>query len=260
MAHVYNSIFRYDSEEDIENAEPPPPIEKKERARDKSLRKKPIDVRDEDENPDFYPTGYDKGYGNDEGKIRSVVTKRKVKTKEATSAEEDVIPPEELPLIPEVDTLARKEERNADKPTKKIKHKEGKKKRKHKKSPEDIPPGEEPPKSNPPGPVDFDDGKYEAQETRVEKRTSPERKARKSDVVMKSVVVERSAAENSDNTRKDYEDTRRPRSPTPEEHLTSRKRVHSPERDMEYPRNVEDSHRGESTRGGKNGRYASRGK
>lgn len=50
-------VFRYDSEEDIENTEPLPAIEKKERVRDKSLRKKPIDARDEDDNADFYPTG-----------------------------------------------------------------------------------------------------------------------------------------------------------------------------------------------------------
>ncbi len=234
------SNFRYDSEDDIENAEPPPPpTEKKERSRDKSLRKKPIDPRDEDENPDFYPTGYDKTYH--EGKVKSVVSKRTVKTKEGTSAEEEIIPPEEVPLPPEEDTLSRKEERGADKANKKPK-KKSRKERKYKKSPENLPLGEEPPKSNPPGPADFED-KYETHESRVEKsRVSPEpaRKGRKSDMVMKSVVVERQ------------------RSPTPEEHLT-RKRVHSPQRDVEYPRE-DDSHRVDHPRGGKNSRHAESGR
>ena len=140
----------------------------------------------------------------------------------------------------EEDTLSRKEERSADKASKKLK-KEAKKKRKHKKSPENLPPGEEPPKSNPPEPVEFED--YNTQQSRVEKsRVSPEpaRKARKSDMVMKSVVVERT------------------RSPTPEEHLT-RKRVHSPERDVEYPREDE-SRRVEHTRPGKNSRHAESGR
>ncbi|XP_028393826.1 msx2-interacting protein-like isoform X2 [Dendronephthya gigantea] len=225
--------IRYDSEEEIENAEPPPPAEKKERNRDKSLRKKPIDARNEDENPEFYPTGYDKTY--DEGKIKSVVAKRKVKSKDGTSAEEEKVPPEEVPLPPEEDTLIRKEERSADKASKKLK-KEAKKKRKNKKTPENMPPGEEPSKSNPPEPIDFDTNEkkydHDAQESRVDNsRVSPERarRARKSDVVMKSVVVER------------------PRSPTPEEHLTARKRVHSPERDVVYTR-MDDMHRVDYTR------------
>ena len=211
----------------------PPAADKKERSRDKSLRKKPIDARDEEENADFYPTGYDKTY--DDTKVKSVVSKRKVKAKEGTSAEEEVVPPEEVPLPPEEETLSRKEDRNADKASKKLK-KEAKKKRKHKKSPDNVPVNEVGPKSNPPGPVDYEE-KYESHESRADKsRVSPEaaRKARKSDVVMKSVVVER------------------PRSPTPEEHLT-RKRVHSPERDVEYPREDE-SHRVDHTRGGKNSR------
>ena len=199
-----------------------PPAEKKDRSRDKALRKKPIDARDEDDNSGFYPTGYDKTY--DEGKLKSVVTKRKVK-KEGTSAEEEIVPPEDVPLPPEEDNLSRKEERSADKVSKKLK-KEAKKKRKHKKSPENLPPGgDEPPTSNPPGPADFEE-KYETHDSRAEKsRVSPEnaRKVRKSDVVMKSVVVERQ------------------RSPTPEEHL-QRKRIHSPDRDVEYPREG-DSHR-----------------
>jgi hypothetical protein len=143
-------------------------------------------------------------------------------------------------LPPEEDTLSRKDERSVDKASKKLK-KEAKKKRKHKKSPENLPPDEEPLNSNP-GPVDFEE-KYEPHESRAEKsRVSPEpeRKVRKSDVVMKSVVVER------------------PRSPTPEEHLT-RKRAHSPERDVEYPR-VDDSHRVDHTRGGKNSRHAESGR
>ena len=99
-----------------------------------------------------------------------------------------------------------------------------------------MPPAEEPPKSNPPKPIEFDGSEkkydHDAQESRVDNsRVSPEpaRKARKSEVVMKSVVVER------------------PRSPTPEEHLTARKRVHSPERDVVYTR-MDDSHRVDHTR------------
>ena len=233
------SIFRYDSEEDIENAEPLPPVEKKDRNREKALRKKPIDARDEDENPGFYPTGYDKTF--DDGKLKSVVSKRKVK-KEGTSAEEEIVPPEDVPLPPEDDNLPRKEDRSADKASKKLK-KEAKKKRKHKKSPENLPPGEEPPpKSNPPGPADFEE-KYETRESRVEKsRVSPEtaRKARKPDVVVKSVVVERQ------------------RSPTPEEHLT-RKRIHSPDRNVEYPRE-DDSNRVDHPRGGRNTRHTESGR
>ena len=169
-----------------------------------------------------------------------MVSKRKIKPKEGTSAEEEMIPPEEVPLPPEENTLSRKDERSADKASKKLK-KEARKKRKHKKSPENLPPGEEQPKSNLSGPVEFEE--YNNQQSRVEKsRVSPEiaRKVKKSDMVLKSVVVER------------------PRSPTPEEHLT-RKRVHSPERDVEYTLE-EDSHRVEHTRPGKNSRHVEPGR
>lgn len=163
----------------------------------------------------YYVLGYDKTY--DESKAKNVANKRKVKLKKGTSAEEEIAPPEEAPT--EHDIPARKEERSADKASKKLK-KEAKKKRKHKKSPENLPPNEEVSgKITVTEPVDLGE-KFDGHESRVENsRVSPEaaRKARKADVVMKSVVVER------------------PRSPTPEEHL-ARKRAHSP---VEYPREDE---------------------
>lgn len=219
--------FRYDSEDDIDSVEPlPPPVERKERNRDKSMRKKPIDARDEPENADYYSSSYDKTY--DQGGKSTKSIKRKVKTKETTSPIVEVIPPEELPLPLDEDN---KEERSAEKSNKKLK-KDGKKKRKHKKSPDSTVPVDEVKKVKPGVEMetgtDNDENMYDE---RHETRVSPEPtiKSRKSDTIMKSVVIER------------------PRSPTPEEHLTTRKRTHSQERDGEVTRK-EEMRRAENTR------------
>ena len=142
------------SEEDMETIEKQT-SEKKEH-RERGLRKKPIEPREDNGKPEFYPTIYEKGYDDKE---KDVMLRREVKQDRdiqgGTSAEEGKVSMEEsradIAMKEERALFSRKEERSTEKANKKIKNKDGKKKRKNKKSPVEIPSG-----SVPSGQVDSD--------------------------------------------------------------------------------------------------------
>lgn len=255
---------RYDgqSEDDMEIAEKQS-ADRRER-RDRSLRKRPTEVREDEEKPNFYPTSYEKAYGHSDGEEKDASIKRKPKKDfvEGASAEEGKVSGEEINVKvsnvkEEKVRRSRNEERSSEKVTKKIKHKEGKKRRKHKKSPDVTVPVEVPPESTLSGQLDSDGVTEGAHyESRVEKQstdTKPgrEEKVKKTSVKLKSLVVEKNVRENTEKVPRDYREDRRAKSPVPVERV-SRKRTRSTERDGEHSRvkNAKHTDSGRHSNGG----------